>query len=307
MKYPPPPLDDILDEMRNKILNIKEKLNKDDIQLILNLFPNIPIYNTSKEIEYKTANKLFKSIYKNSIEYTNSLSKEDIKYIIDFTTITTHRNGILITHDSLNNYLDGKMKDQDIIYITEDNKKDIYPQRKAIRYYDKWAYNLSNIIRNSPKSSDDFHVYRGVSSGVYEYIFNKLKLGDKEIITRFTSTTILPRITLNFISNEVINPKYKGKTILEYNKIKGKKEKYFVELKNPCCVLDIIIPKGTPIFYINKKLGKFDEYEILLPCNSILIYTGKSSIMNIKGPDGIVKVKIYTFIYRGSLPYKRKF
>ena len=296
------------DELRKYVFDLNKKMDEKTIQLIVKLVPNIPINNSSDKIEYKKSSKLFKTIYNNSKKYIDSLDEEDFKYVIDYTTTNGYRDGFTIRYDVLNQYLEGKMDDKDIYYIKENGEKEFYPQRKAIRYYDKWVYNLNRILNDSPKLTKDIHVYRGISYEAYEYIYNKLKAGSVELLPRFTSTTITPSVTLGFITTNIVNPKYKGKKFFEYQKIKEKKkEPYFVDLKNPCCILDIIILKGTPVFYITEKLGKFDEDEILLPCNSIILYTGITGFMNIKDMEGEMKtVKTYTFIYRGSTPYKKR-
>lgn len=298
--------ENIMKKLREQIFDLdNKKIDEKTIQLIIKLIPNIPINDSTKKIEYKG---LSKTIYNNSKKYTDSLDKEDFRYIIDYTTTNGYRDGFTIRYDALNQYLDGQMEDSDIYYTKENGEKEFYPQRKAVRYYDQWVYNLNRILNNSPKLTEDIHVYRGISYEAYEYIYNKLKTGSIELLHRFTSTTITPSVTLNFITTSIVNPKYKGLKFFEYQKLKDKKkEPYFVELKPPCCILDIIILKGTPIFYITEDLGKFDEDEVLLPCNSIILYTGITGFMNIKNIENEMKtVKTYTFIYRGSTPYIRK-
>jgi hypothetical protein len=134
--------------------------------------------------------------------------------------------------------------------------------------------NLNNIIKKSSPSMRKTVVYRGAQTRETTENWKMAKKGDVlpfNYSTRFISTTLNKKTALDFVEDD-----------------------------ESCCLLKLILPKGTKGIYVTK-LSSFqdlEEEEIILPpgCKFIVVHKG---IMNKNGK----KITTFTAILNEQLSY----
>jgi len=117
----------------------------------------------------------------------------------------------------------------------------------------KVLFLIKNSFKKANKTKKEIRVFRGVSmNNIY---FDKLHKGDEFINFPIMSTSLNPLVATSV----------------------------FYDKEYPCCIFEIIIPKGIPYIHINDKLSHHDETEILLPPNTMLkVLKKKTIIQNVK-------------------------
>lgn len=144
------------------------------------------------------------------------------------------------------------------------------------------------MFERTPVSDKSLTVFRGIKENKDNKFISKYKVGDKIKFNSYTSTSLAPHVSINF---------------LDYT-------------KSTCCFMIITIPKNVKMLYLpwindkNNKIPKLydfyfdsDEFELLLPRGCEFIVK-KIESMNL--PDLILyKYKKYKQIFKEMSSKKR--
>lgn len=111
---------------------------------------------------------------------------------------------------------------------------------------------LDRLFQELPKSTTQMRVYRGVRmDNIGQFVGNG---------RAYNSTSVDMGVALEFIGQE------------------------------PCCLLAIDVPAGTPMLSVNIRHDIFQEYEYLLPRNSVFKPSGKAPLTTIGDGDELITV-----------------
>lgn len=212
-----------------------------------------------------------KKLIKECEKYISKLSDDDKEIVSDYAAPTDQPGKVSFEH--INQQLHGTRLD--------------VPKKTFTRITGR----LDKIIAGAPTSTKTIKLYRGMR--VHRRPQLDLKVGEIFVNKGYSSTSLNAKAAANFVSTFEENPKYKGIYGAERKALFDKiQEPYIRSLKKACCLMEIKVPPGIPLLYVEKNLSQFAEDEVILQRDLILEFTGngEKKLKNQRGESMTVRV-----------------